>query len=356
MVSVVTQEFVRTIPAETPPFSVLEQPGLLPRLGRALKAAGAELISDPRGFIRELLSADTKDAKRRQRIYFGLACALVAHIALIVFIAVLGWRTMFVKPTAEEDAEPGYKVYFPSVPSPIAKPGADESNVRSGNALGGGVAGGGQLAPLPASKGTPPPKSLLPPIVSLKQSNIADPTLPMSPTIPGIQTAPAPPAPIGDPAGKPSSPSGGPGDGGGIGAGNGPGVGSGKDPGVGLRGGGGAGGGHAGLPGGSGNGNPSFVYANTAPSLAGYRPWTWIRKERAIITPEAKENKVIGTVVLRADFNADGTITNIEVAMPVDYMNEAAVESLRRCTFRPATLNGIPISVRKVLIRIDVHY
>ena len=355
MASVVTQEFVRTIPAD-PPFSVLEQPGLLSRLVRALKAAAAELTSDPRGFIRDLLSADTKDTKRRQRIYIGLACALVAHIALIVFIAVLGWRTMFVKPAPQEISEPEYNVYFPSVPSPVAKSGAEESGARPGNSRGGGEAGGGQLAPLPASKGTPPPKALLPPIVSMKPSNVADPALPMSPTIPGIPAAPPPPAPIGDPAGKPTSFSGGPGKGGGIGPGEGPGIGSGKDPGVGPGSGGGSRGARAGLPGGSGTGNPPFIYASNTNSFPGYRPWTWLRKERAIITPEARENKVIGTVVLRADFNDDGTITNIEVAMPVDYMNEAAIESLRRCTFRPATLNGIPVTVRKVLIRIDVHY
>jgi len=61
-------------------------------------------------------------------------------------------------------------------------------------------------------------------------------------------------------------------------------------------------------------------------------------------------------VVLRATFNADGTITDIEVAMPVDYMTESAIESLRRSTFRPATVNGIPITVRKVPIKIYVHY
>src|SRR5262245_39728826 len=101
MASVVTQEFVRTIPADLL-FPVLEQPSLFLRLFRVLKAAAAELISDPRGFIRELISADTRDTKRRKRIYFGLTCALVAHIALIVFIAMMGWRTIFVKPPAEE--------------------------------------------------------------------------------------------------------------------------------------------------------------------------------------------------------------------------------------------------------------
>jgi len=119
---------------------------------------------------------------------------------------------------------------------------------------------------------------------------------------------------------------------------------------------GGKDGGAAGRPGGSGAGVPPAVDFSRIGSIAGYRPWTWIRRRTAIITPEAQENKVIGTVVLRATFNSDGTITDIQVAMPVDFMNESAVEALRRSTFQPATIRGVPVTVRNVLIRISVHY
>lgn len=110
------------------------------------------------------------------------------------------------------------------------------------------------------------------------------------------------------------------------------------------------------MPDGSGADIPSAIDFNRIGSIPGYRPWTWIRRQTAIITPEAQENKVIGTVVLRATFNADGAITDIQVAMPVDFMNESAVEALRRSTFRPATIRGVPVTVRNVLIRIAVHY
>src|SRR5262245_61512447 len=101
MASVVTTEFSRTIQPEALPFSVIEQQGLFSRLIQAVLAAARELIDDPRGFFAELLSSDVKDAKRRQRIYLGLSCAVVAHVALLSVIAVLGWRTMFVKPQAD---------------------------------------------------------------------------------------------------------------------------------------------------------------------------------------------------------------------------------------------------------------
>ena len=347
MASVVTTEFVRTIRTDEPPFSLIEQPGLLSRLIQAVRNAVNELIADPGAFIRDLFSVDSKDAKRRQRIYFGLACAVVVHAALIVFIAVLGWRTMFVKAPAEQSPE--YRVIGISAP----KIEAATPEVPKGDAGGGG--GGGQLAALPPTKGAAPAMLPLPPIVSMNPSNIPEPSLPVSPTVVGPPSPPPPPAPSGDPTGKSGDFSGGPGSGGGIGRGDGAGVGGGKDGGTGPGGRGGKGGSAAAFPDGSSTAIPTAIDFNH-PKPAGYRSWTWIHKERAIITPEARENKIIGTVVLRANFNSDGTITDIEVAMPVDFMNEAAVESLRRCTFHPATINGIPVSVRKVLIRIDVHY
>lgn len=48
--------------------------------------------------------------------------------------------------------------------------------------------------------------------------------------------------------------------------------------------------------------------------------------------------------------------TDIQVAMPVDFMNESAKEALRRSTFIPATIKGVPVTVRRVQIRVDVHY
>ncbi len=349
MASVVTTEFVRTIPADAPPFSLIEQQSLLSRLIQALEAAIGELFGDPRGFIRDLLSADTKDEKRRQRIYLGLACAVVIHVALIVLIAMLRW------PPAEQ---PQYTVIFPErsplIDAPPIEDAASSKPETPKGSNGGG--GGGQHTLAAPSKGEAPPMMPLPQIVNMNPSNIPEPSLSVSPTVVGPASPPPPPAPIGDPTGKSGDFSGGPGGGGGVGGGKGTGVGGGKDAGTGTGSRGGGGGGPAGLPDGSGTNIPSAIDINDIKVFRGYRPWTWIRQRRAIVTPEAQENKVMGTVLLRATFNADGTITDIEVLMRVDFMNEAAVESLRRSTFRPATIDGKPVTVRRVQIRVDVHY
>ena len=85
-------------------------------------------------------------------------------------------------------------------------------------------------------------------------------------------------------------------------------------------------------------------------------PFSWIRRATAIVTPEAQEHKAAGRVLLKATFNADGTVSDIEIINPVDFMTESAIESLRRSKFRPASINGVPITVRRVPVYIDVHY
>lgn len=91
-------------------------------------------------------------------------------------------------------------------------------------------------------------------------------------------------------------------------------------------------------------------------STPSYTPFSWLRRPTPVVTPEAQENKVIGIVLLRATFHADGTVSDIEVVMPVEFMTESAIDSLMRSKFRPATVNGKPITVRKVPVKIFVHY
>lgn len=355
MASVVTSEFVRSIHTDDPPFSLLEQQSFVSRLIGALKSAVSEFVVDPLGFIRAIFSADIKDSKRQQIIYFGLAGALVLHGVLIAAIALLGLPTVFVK---QPPAEPQYQVTIlkPSATT-LDEPtieNASGSKAEAPKGSNGGGGGGGQLSALPPSKGQLPPMLPGPQVVNMNPSNIPDPILPISPTIVGPLSPPPPPAPIGDPTGKTGEFSGGPGDGGGIGTAKGTGVGRGDGPGLGPGGRGSKGGDEAGSPKGLIPTGP--VDFRVAGAMPGFKTWTWIRRQTAVVTPEAQENKVIGTVVLRATFNADGTITDIQIAMPVQHMSESAREALRRSTFRPATVFGVPITVRNVLIRIDVHY
>jgi len=349
MASVMTTDFVASVGhADSPPFSLIEQKGLVSRLLRELSAAWAELSHDPRSFITGLLSATGKDAKRRQRIYLGMALGATLHIALLGFIAVLGWRSMFVKQTSEPTPE--FKVTFPEFSSKKPESAPD---VPKGEAGGGG---GGQHTVLPASKGQPPLMLPRPQIVDMTASKIPEPSLPVTPTVVGPESPPPPPAPVGDPLSKSTESSAGPGSKGGIGGGEGTGVGNGKDNGSGLGSRGGKNGGPAGSPDGSDGGVPRAIDFARISSFPGYKSWSWIHRQRAIVTREAADNKVMGTVLLRATFNSDGTITDVEVVMPVDFMNESAVEALRRSTFHPATINGVPVTVRRVLIKEAIHY
>src|SRR5689334_7166090 len=93
MASVTTSDFVKTATRNVaPPFSLIEQKSLLARLAEEITRAAREFTRDPRAFLRDLFADDTKDAKRRRRLYFGLAGALVVHAALLTLIAVIGLR------------------------------------------------------------------------------------------------------------------------------------------------------------------------------------------------------------------------------------------------------------------------
>lgn len=354
MASVMTAEFVRSgSHADAPPFSLIEQKSLSSRLVQQLAAAARELARDPRGFIRDLFSANTKDARRSRRIRIGMACAVLAHCALLVLIAVLG-RTMLRKPAVET---PLYEVTFARIAASgdTTEPAHD---VAKGDRGGGG--GGGRNTPTPASKGQLPKFSPLAPIMAPRPEPTPRPPLLVLPeTIqvdPRLEPKRDELAATGLPNGVLSPPSAGSGSGGGMGTGENGGMGpdSGRGAGPGII--GGKGGGRPGPLDGSGSVIPNAIDFNRINALPGYKSWSWIHRPRPIITPEAAAEKVIGVVLLRATFNADGTITNIELVMPVNGMNESAIEALRKSTFRPATINGLPVTVRRVPIQVSVHY
>ena len=352
MASVTTSEFVRTTSRlDAPPFSLLEQKGLIARLAEEFARAWGELTRDPREFIRAIFADDNKDAKRRRRIRIVLVYALIAHAAAIALIAFLGWHHL-IQPKEEANNLKIDVVQFP--PKSLDKTGAEIPRGKDG----GGGGGGGNQSSLPATKGALPKMSPAPQIIKPLATPVLAPVLPMEPTIKGVETQPPPAGvAIGIPTGVQSDlPAPGSGEGDGIGGGKGPGAGSGKGPGAG--------------PGGGGNkstnpgnyGSPEGTDATSSvvnwqnPPKTGYSPFIWTYKARAMITPEAEANKVAGTVLLRATFHADGRITDIRVVNPVAYMTEAAIEALERSKFRPATMNGKPITVTNVLIKQEVHY
>ena len=347
MASATTSDFVTTATGpEAPPFALIEPKSLPLRLAEEVARAAREFSRAPRAFLRDLRSDDNKDAKRRRRIYFGLAGALAVHAVLLAVIVVIGWRSL------STPKENDLVVRRLDLPSPAAE-GETKPKAPHGDSAPGG--GGVDMAP-PVTRGTPPPTSPAPQVVKPFAPPIERPALPVTPTIKGPEAAPPSLEPPGLPNGAidtPPSP--------GTGKGDGLGGREGTDAGPNGGPGGGRPSGNGTSPNGSNNGTPNGTgvpseVSFNAPKPPGYVPVAWIRRATAITTPEAQEHKVIGRVLLRATFNADATITDIEVINPVDYMTDSAVDALRRSKFRPATINGVPITVRRVPVYIDVHY
>ncbi len=354
MASVMTSEFVETSKrAEVPPFSLIEQKGLIARLIEEIARASSELAHDPRGFISDLLTDETRDRRRQRRMRLLLAGALLFHAALLAVIIIAGWRAisaddkpdLVVKGWVKPDSS-GSIINAPDEPKPEPSGG--------GKSGGGDPGGGGQNDPRPVNQGTPPPQVPNPVLAKFAPPD-AQPLLSVPQAIQGPTTAPPPTdATIGLPdgvLGAPPSP--GPGGGGGIGPGEGPGAGPGRGPTAGTTGSGSGKGPGSGDPSGGLGGRGSIDW-NRLKDHPGNTPIQWIRRIRAITTPEAQANKVSGEVVFRATFTADGTITNIQLISTVPYMAEAAEEALRNSTFRPATINGVAITVRNVIVRIRV--
>ncbi len=352
MASTVTSEFVKAgNRAPDAPFSMIERKGLLARLAEELALAWHEIARDPRGFIRDLTASDTRDGKRRRLVYIGLATAVVTHAALFVLIITLGWPRILAPNEGEPELKVDQWVKLNDQPE-IAK--AEEP--RGDN---GGGGGGGQQSELSASHGAAPQMLPTPSPVDAAPPLLTAPSLPVPSNIIGPESLPPPPdVPVGVPDAKGDTLSPGPGTGGGLGAGTGGGVGSGTGPGAGLDSGGGPGKDRK-------LGSPNSADANTSGpidwnrlrEIPGNTQVSWIYRPRPVVTPEATAKKVVGEVLLRATFNADGTISDIEVIRSdVPEMTESAIQSLEHSKFRPATIEGKPVTVRRVPVRVAVHY
>jgi TonB family protein len=204
-------------------------------------------------------------------------------------------------------------------------------------AMGGG-GGGGDRSPLPASKGRLPRASLkqfTPPQAVLNNLN---PRLTMEPTIiapPDVNLPNVNMQQYGDPFSKYSTPSNGPGSGGGIGSGSGGGVGSGSGGGFGPGSGGGFGGGAFRIGGGVSQPIPIF-------------------KPEPEYSEEARKAKFQGTVMLAIVVDTDGKAKNIRVVRPLGMgLDEKAVEAVGKWRFKPGQKDGHPVPV---MANVEVNF
>jgi TonB family protein len=354
MASNVTTELVG-VRSETeilPDFCLLQQKGLTARLWEELNRAAFDFIRNPSDFVKGLFASDSKYAKRQKLFYRGIAFAVVLHVTAGIVVVVASRNHEITELSSDKQEiviiEPG-----PVGPGPSR----EALKTTSRNSAGKGAnSGGGAGDLLPPTKGVPPQSLPRPSMVSIAPTTVLNASLLLNPSIPGDVSEPPPPdETLGDPNAKPGEFSAGPGKNGVAGTGNNTGVGSGTDPGSNRRGGGGPDtGGKKGDP--EGQGGVEVLNYPTDRMRAGFSKFDWTYRAHPIVTPEAREKGVIGTVLLRATFNSDGTITDIEVIQPVEYMTDAAIESLKRCKFRPTTLFGKRVTLRNVPVKIEVHY
>lgn len=141
--------------------------------------------------------------------------------------------------------------------------------------------------------------------------------------------------PYGDPNSKYQILSDGPGSGGGQGTGRGQGSGTGTGTGTGS---------------GSGNSNEETTYIPPPTNTKATTPLKIISKPRAESTEESRKNQVQGTVTLRVTFLADGTIGTISPVRGLpDGLTAQAIEAAKKIRFEPATKDGKPITVVKLV-------
>jgi periplasmic protein TonB len=208
----------------------------------------------------------------------------------------------------------------------------------SKSAAGGG--GGGDHDKLQASQGHLPkrsPEQFVPPEVMIRNDN---PKITVEPTVvvpPQVNLANNRLPNLGDPrstvAGPPSN---GIGYGSGIGSGAGLGVGSGADGGVG-----------AGIGGGYGGGIFTVGGGVRAPRA--------IYKPDPEYSPEARQAKYQGTVVLSLIVRPDGTAHGLRVVRSLGMgLDEKAIEAVQQWRFEPARKDGKPVAVA-VEVEVNFH-
>ena len=89
---------------------------------------------------------------------------------------------------------------------------------------------------------------------------------------------------------------------------------------------------------------------NLLANIARDEPLQIISKPRPVYTEEARRNDIQGTVELRVTFLASGEIGDISPVKGLEFgLTEKAMESARKIKFRPATKNGVPVTVTKVV-------
>jgi len=351
--------------------TILQDVGLTRRLVNELKATAheaelswPEFKRDPAGFTKRSVSAYGRAGWKffSQRDVALSTVSAVLFIGLFVALIVALDRVQASRDRADNPYENLELVGMldNEIPKEQEKPkkeGAAGTNEGKGGGSkpkqekpqGGG--GGGRQEQTPASAGKLPTAVLAPVILpaSPKPPTVKNPSLPMPATIdldPMLAKVDPRDLPHGIPNSTVTTPSSGPGSGGGMGSGSGGGLGSGDGGGLGPGRGGNTGGGDrregGGGPGGGGDGvdyNRNFRATEvTRKAVITFRP-------EPNFTEEARKNNVTGVVRLRAVLAASGGVSNISVLKGLpDGLTEKAIAAAKQIRFTPAQKDGRAVS------------
>ena len=116
MATVTTSEFVK-VREPLASFSMIEHKGIFTRLFEEASLAINDFTRDPKGFLREIFSDQTKDAQRSKRLRMGLAFGLAFQLVALTAIAIAGWH--HASATGKTD-DPDYTIKWvdPTTPAP----------------------------------------------------------------------------------------------------------------------------------------------------------------------------------------------------------------------------------------------
>jgi len=350
----------------------VEDDGLARRLARQLKsvAGDAELTwpefkRDPVGFTRRSVGAYGKAGMA----FFSQRNVVLATFASFLFVTLLLGSVFALERLRGNQlasANPydnlqvvGY-VDENGIPREDEKPDKGAAGTETGKGGGSkkeferphGGGGGGRDEELPASTGKLPTAQLVPPILTAnpKPPAIANPHLPTPVTIdvdPMLIKPDTRDIAYGDPKSTATTPSSGPGHGGGMGNGTGGGVGPGEGGGYGPGRGGNIGGGDREEGGGGrgGGGGGGIDYSRIFAQRDVTQRALITSKPEPSFTEDARKNNVTGLVRLKAVLSASGEVTGISVVkgLPAG-LTEKAIEAAKQIKFRPAQKDGHTVS------------
>jgi protein TonB len=72
-------------------------------------------------------------------------------------------------------------------------------------------------------------------------------------------------------------------------------------------------------------------------------------KVNPVYPTEAIKNHISGTVALHATISAKGNVESLRVISGPDSLQQAALETVRKWTYRPYLLNNLPVKVETTI-------